>query len=205
MSCTDNEKWKNAKIVSLDTVRKNKENRIIEYNKNPSRCNNCNSSLEYSKRNNKYCSSSCSATKNNLGINRHNTDTSKTCKCGVVFNSKGTYCSSSCYSYYAANNTYLDWLVNYASVKKLPSGVRRVLILKANNKCSLCGWGEINKYSGNYSLILDHIDGNSENNSPNNLRIICPNCDSLLPTYKALNKGKGRSSRMFRYYDGKSY
>lgn len=42
-------------------------------------------------------------------------------------------------------------------------------------------------------LEIDHIDGNSENNSEENLRLICPNCHSLTATYKGANRGKGRN------------
>ena len=68
-----------------------------------------------------------------------------------------------------------------------------------------CGWCEINKYSGNVPIELEHIDGNSENNSLENLKLLCPNCHSLTPTYKALNTGNGRHSRRKRYEEGKSY
>jgi hypothetical protein len=54
-------------------------------------------------------------------------------------------------------------------------------------------------------LILDHVNGNSEDCSLGNLRLICSNCDTLTPTYKGRNKGKGRFSRMKRYKDGKSF
>ena len=40
---------------------------------------------------------------------------------------------------------------------------------------------------------IDHIDGNSENNSENNLRLICPNCHSLTATYRGANRGHGRN------------
>lgn len=39
-------------------------------------------------------------------------------------------------------------------------------------------------------LILDHINGNSRDNSPENLRYICPNCDALLPTRGGANRGR---------------
>lgn len=54
-------------------------------------------------------------------------------------------------------------------------------------------------------LTLDHIDGNPENNRRENLRLVCPNCDSQLPTYKSRNRGNGRAFRRQRYADGKSY
>lgn len=37
-------------------------------------------------------------------------------------------------------------------------------------------------------LELDHIDGNHENNALKNLRLLCPNCHSLTPTYRGKNK-----------------
>jgi hypothetical protein len=40
-------------------------------------------------------------------------------------------------------------------------------------------------------LILDHIDGCRENNSPNNLRYLCPNCDSQQTTTRGgANQGR---------------
>lgn len=37
--------------------------------------------------------------------------------------------------------------------------------------------------------------GNYLNNSEDNLDLICPNCHSLTPTYRALNIGNGRKDR----------
>ncbi len=45
-------------------------------------------------------------------------------------------------------------------------------------------------------LVSDHIDGNWRNNIENNLRLICPNCDSLTHTYAGLNRGNGRKGRL---------
>jgi 5-methylcytosine-specific restriction endonuclease McrA len=54
-------------------------------------------------------------------------------------------------------------------------------------------------------LQLEHKDGNSENNKPENLCLLCPNCHSQTPTYGAKNKGNGRHYRRIRYAQGKSY
>jgi len=47
---------------------------------------------------------------------------------------------------------------------------------------------------------LDHIEGDASNNLPNNLRLICPNCDSQSDTFGAKNYGKGRKSRGMKQY-----
>ena len=82
---------------------------------------------------------------------------------------------------------------------------RKYLFAKYGPKCMLCGWSEINPVTNLVPLEMDHIDGNSENNNLTNLRLICSNCSSLQPTYKSLNKGKGRFSRKLRYKSGKSF
>lgn len=55
-------------------------------------------------------------------------------------------------------------------------------------------------------LVLDHLDGDSTNNTRDNLRLVCPNRDSQqLPTYQNRNKGNGRHARRQRYGNGQSY
>jgi hypothetical protein len=71
-------------------------------------------------------------------------------------------------------------------------------------RCAICDQsGEWNGAA--LTLVLDHVDGNATNNARGNLRMICPNCDSQLPTFKNRNRGNGRSWRRERYRDGKSY
>lgn len=53
--------------------------------------------------------------------------------------------------------------------------------------CELCGQGE--EWRGKrMSLILDHINGDRENNELINLRIVCPNCNATLDTHCAKNR-----------------
>jgi|SRR3989339_533779 len=43
-------------------------------------------------------------------------------------------------------------------------------------------------------LILDHHNGNNSDNRPENLRLLCPNCDSQLDTRGGANKGRVEKS-----------
>ena len=58
------------------------------------------------------------------------------------------------------------------------------------HQCSSCGGVE---WAGvPIPIELDHIDGNSDNNSIDNLRLLCPNCHALTPTYRGKNKVSAR-------------
>jgi 5-methylcytosine-specific restriction endonuclease McrA len=37
-------------------------------------------------------------------------------------------------------------------------------------------------------LELEHVDGNNKNNNLDNLKLLCPNCHALTPTYRGKNK-----------------
>jgi transcription initiation factor IIE alpha subunit len=44
-------------------------------------------------------------------------------------------------------------------------------------------------------FVLDHINGDAARSDRDNLRLICPNCDSQLDTYKSKNKNSARTKR----------
>jgi hypothetical protein len=55
-------------------------------------------------------------------------------------------------------------------------------------RCRCCGVGP--EWLGKpMTLILDHINGVNNDNRLENLRFVCSNCDSQLPTYKSKNRG----------------
>jgi len=109
------------------------------------------------------------------------------------------YCSNSCQQKYQQSQYLLNWkegrISGLQSIGIVSTSVKRYLRHKYNDKCCLCGWSEVNPKTGKVPLVADHIDGNWKNNKEDNLRLICPNCDSLLPTFSALNKGNGRAGR----------
>lgn len=43
-------------------------------------------------------------------------------------------------------------------------------------------------------LELDHIDGNNADNQFHNLRLLCPNCHALTPTYRGKNQERAKNN-----------
>jgi 5-methylcytosine-specific restriction endonuclease McrA len=82
--------------------------------------------------------------------------------------------------------------------------IRRYLIERFGEKCSGCGWAERHPVTGRFMVEVEHIDGDWRNTRPENLTLLCPNCHSLTPTFKALNKGRGRPGRHRRERQGAS-
>lgn len=78
-----------------------------------------------------------------------------------------------------------DSYINRTSLKKrlYSEGLKE-------KKCEICGIGE-NWFNGSKIVhILDHINGEPFDNRIENLRIICPNCNSTLETSCSWNKVK---------------
>ena len=83
---------------------------------------------------------------------------------------------------------------------QISNHIRRYLFEKYNSKCAICGWNEINKYTGVIPLEIEHIDGNYLNNSEENLILLCPNCHSLTATYKGANKNDRKERSKYSLY-----
>jgi len=110
-----------------------------------------------------------------------------------------TFCSHKCNLEYNHNKYIANWKngmeTGLRGKYSISQYISRYLRIKYDNKCSKCGWGEINLYTNKVPLEVEHIDGNYLNNDEDNLDLICPNCHSLTPTYKGANVGKGRKER----------
>lgn len=60
--------------------------------------------------------------------------------------------------------------------------------------CAICGMqDEWNNKP--LVFVLDHINGDAAYSARENLRLICPNCDSQLDTFKSKNKNSARTKR----------
>lgn len=115
------------------------------------------------------------------------------------FRSFYKYCSNVCQQEYQFRAYIRKWKEGNKSGLRstgvVTNPIKRYLRQKFGDKCCLCGWSKVNEKTGRVPLVADHIDGDWRNNTEKNLRLICPNCDSLNPTYAALNKGNGRKRR----------
>lgn len=76
--------------------------------------------------------------------------------------------------------------------KHLANGALKKILLTSGReyKCEDCGLDEWQNVK--LSLHLDHIDGDSFNNLPENLKFLCPNCHSITETYCGKNKNTGK-------------
>ena len=110
-----------------------------------------------------------------------------------------TYCDIYCHKVYQYKQYIERWKLGLetglSGKYQLSNYIHRYMREKYDNKCSRCGWGEVNPYTNKVPLEVEHIDGNYLNNSEDNLDLICPNCHSLTSTYRALNMGNGRKDR----------
>lgn len=191
---------------------------LARYKQNPKLCKFCLKKLPYEKRKNVFCNHACSASFNNKGICRYSTEkkiqypkelcsrVSKEQICNycqkIVHDKKiRTYCSQEC----RVNH---QWALRKKQIETLgiensARSAKRFLLENRGNQCEIC---KNEKWCGSpIPLIMDHIDGNAENNKLTNLRLVCGNCDMQLPTYKGRNKGNGRHNRRKRYQEGKSF
>lgn len=148
----------------------------------------------------KYCSSKCAGIVNGRLYPKRSTTKVLICPyCKKEFKMWGgntKYCSQECHN----NNIHKIRIEKFikgelSDYQCRSSAVIRPYIAKhQGNKCAIC---DIDAVWNNKKLnfVMDHIDGNHNNNLPSNLRLVCPNCDSQLPTYKSKNSGNGRAKR----------
>jgi len=188
--------------ASIETQQAQKQERIDFYMSDPKKCKQCDSILEYEDRNKTFCNSSCSASYNNAKrditkvtwncLNCNETHTSFTWR-------QGQYCNITCQKEYEHKQRIIEWQEG-GTIGKGP--LKRYLA-EQKEGCWECG---ITEWNGkDIVLELEHINGNSSDNTEENVSLLCPNCHSQTPTYKAKNKGNGRHYRRQRYQEGLSY
>ena len=200
---TTNPKFCNNSHSALynNTRRVRKER--VSYEANPKICPNCGGVVPFEKKRNKYCGPVCvkateaersrrNIEKSPMGSARKGTGRSNgpCLECGKDRGRNKKYCSQRC-AYAGLRRFSMQRIKNAGFVRDTnrPAG-KRYLVKVRGHRCEICG---LTEWQGQpCPLILDHIDGDYKNGYLENLRLVCPNCDARLPTFKSKNKGRGR-------------
>lgn len=188
--------------------------RVSAYDASPARCKECGTDLPYKKRKNDFCAHPCAATfcnRRRYGTAPRKPGYLKNCaQCGTAISwPKTKFCSDTCEHRSRYDLFIRRWKSGEEPGHRPRDGrvstfIRRYLIETRGEKCEKCGWCERNPATGKVPITVDHIDGRWQNAGEDNLRLLCPNCHSLTPTFQALNRGNGHPWRRETYKSRRS-
>lgn len=180
----------------------------ILYSINKKKCKLCEIEIPIEKNKNSFCSNRCAAIYNNKKTPRRISKLEpKTCLwCfSEIKASKNLCCDINCRKKYNYMIYFISWYNGKLKISKEidSSKIKDFISIIDGYKCSECG---IDEYKGQKLVLeLEHKDGNAQNNSRENVCLICPNCHSQTKTYSGKNRGNGkRSWRKDRYKLNKS-
>lgn len=192
------EKCREALVGNCESIKQRSIARFLLAGK---KCPECQVPLPYEKRRDKFCSQSCAARHHNFG-RRKRAEVKYVCDfCREpLARPRGgiAYCSRICHNGHRQELLVRLWKQGKEAgfcgkTIQIKSFLRRYLFEKAGNKCQKCGWCEVHPTTGKIPLEVNHIDGNPENCSEDNLELICPNCHALTPNFRSLNRNSPRS------------
>lgn len=197
-----------------------------KYEENSKRCKYCGKIIPFEKRENDFCDRSCSASYNNplkedrsiesrqktsdticdkLGIEKRPVKdlTEGVClNCGKPISNRNKFCNNTCYAEYQRREYIKRWKegkeTGIKGADDIATAVRVYIREKYNNSCQLCGWNQVNRFTGLVPLQIHHIDGDCMNNSEENLQLLCPNCHSLTENFGARNQNCTRIDKRIR-------
>lgn len=212
---TDNPKFCSLSCSSIYAGKVRRQNKVPVFKE----CKHCGSLFESTGKIKQFCNNSCAASFNNKGQAKNKPTNPKTIagietthclNCNKELHKRNQRynicCSHKCLIEYKQKEVIKKWLAEPSSATladgSLSETVRNYLIEQAGNICP-CGDTRRNPVTKKRPLEINHIDGNSRNNNPDNLEVLCPTCHALTPNYGALNKGKSnRLDRRHKYRQG---
>lgn len=115
----------------------------------------------------------------------------------ILTNSHSVYCNVRCQKDFEYEQYIREWkaglkLGYVGKTKALALTIRKYMLIKYNNTCQECGWNKCHPIDKKPLVEIDHIDGDASNCKEENLRVLCPNCHSMTPTFRARNKTSSR-------------
>lgn len=166
------------------------ETSVSKYVSSPKFCRQCLNSIPYEKRDNVFCDHSCAATYTNTRRCTREKLTESCARCSTPCSRRCRYCAT-CWDYLQRSGA-LNRVLPFEQCKTDPSR-RRALLRERGHRCETCGLAE---WQGKQIPIqMDHTDGNSDNSTRENLKLLCPNCHALTPTFGSKNRGNASSTR----------
>jgi endogenous inhibitor of DNA gyrase (YacG/DUF329 family) len=188
-----------CKQCEKEIVGKNKNKKIFcsvncrrQYDRNMRKqnfCKNCGKDISNKSSRYKFCSHSCAASYNNLG----RVSSLRKIRTCIVCHKEYYYSKS--YSKYCSKECSIMPLKNML-IKNSPHSRHNIKnrLIKENflkNICSICGLPSMWN-SKPIVMVLDHINGDSKDYRIENLRLVCPNCNSQLDTFTGRNIGHNK-------------
>ena len=166
-----------------------------KYEENPKQCKKCEGPIPWDKRSRLYCSDDClknSGTRGGSVAKPRPPCSNPNCS-NLCPSRKNKYCGHSCSAEHRSILVRDGWILGGetpgpGTIRKYLKGIR--------DECWCCGISEWNDKP--IVLEIEHTDGNADNNNPDNLELLCPNCHSQTDTWKARNRGNGRVLRRER-------
>lgn len=163
----------------------------LNYLNTPKYCPICKDEIPYEKRANTYCSHSCATKVTN--VKRHTVFNPEWHRprrpcltCSNTTTSK-SYCSQACRNEHTLIRFHAGEIHDRGSQSNIMQRLQKTRHCESCNNTEWLGHP--------IPLEVDHISGDASDHTPSNLRLICPNCHGITPTWKGRNKGNGRKSR----------
>lgn len=197
-SCNSTYQCENRSVnLGAETNKRKRENNIQLYLLNPKKCERCNCIIDYDRKTNRFCSSSCSASVNNKNRSEL-TDVTRqkisdaikayNIKIGRNVNDKPIKDRSEIVKK-VVNKLKMtsDEKILSAKFETLKfEKIRKRVFLEQGKSCNCC---KLTEWMGNeIPFELNHIDGDNTNNLRDNLEAICPNCHAQTDTWRGRNK-----------------
>ena len=111
--------------------------------------------------------------------------------------STNKFCSNTCQATYKWEQETIPKIERGECTSNSVTPLKKYLVEKFGETCDECGMPAI--WNGKkLTLQLDHIDGNSDNNFPSNLRLLCPNCHSQTDTFGSTGYGSKQKKNTLR-------